>query len=294
MAASKRELLRRGGVWAKASDTAYAMLWFEYLKISPSYALAHKHRTGTWTATDDARKPADFDAVISVYDDLGDVRSISFRDWWLATGIDYFGFQGAIPRIKHLGTLRQNAETQADDLIAEVKGYRDGSWPNQGKPTTMVLAIPVGMTKAQILKQVAAEIAKYPEAHRSFADTPPKYSLISRKLDNRSLFKYLMCVWTKARLPKAALWRIGVAAKVSSMYSGRLDASAKLATNQQIEDRNALKIYTSRAISRGLLIAENAARGAFPTYKPNKHAVSPDWADLLVAVNQRVKLDKNG
>lgn len=290
---AKSGLLRRGNAWAKALDVAYALLWFEYLKISPSYELARRHRMGSWTAADEARKPVDFDTVLAVYDDLGDVRSLLFREWWLATAIDHFGFKGATPRVMRLGTARHGADGQAEKLTANSQAYLDKHWIAQGEPTAMMLAIPVELSKAQILKQVSALLEKYAEAHSGSAARPPKYRLISRKLDKNSLFKYLKCVWIKAELPKTALWRIGAHAKVSSTYSGRLDPKAKLSPHHLAEDRNALKIVTSRAISRGILIAENAARGQFPTYAKNDCATPPDWNDIRVAVKRRIELDRH-
>ena len=46
--------------------------WFEFLRLSPSYQLAHRVRTGErLTAADKMRLPADFDRVLKVYDDFG-------------------------------------------------------------------------------------------------------------------------------------------------------------------------------------------------------------------------------
>ena len=288
----KNALLRRGRLWAKGRDVAYYMLWFEYLKISPSYALARKKRVGLWTAADEAKVPADFDAVLKVYDDLGDIRSLSFKAWWLNTAIDFFGYRGAKPAVTRVSVLRHGTDRLADKMIANTHSYVGGPWAKQGEPTAVVLAIPIGLPKAQIAKQVAALLDKHSAEISALGSSPPKYCLDRRKLDSTSLFKYLMCVWIKAKFPKAALWRIGVQAKVSSTYSGRLKPDAALEAHQQIEDRNALKILTSRAISRGLMIAENAARGRFPTYVRPDHPTPPDWDDMRLAVKRRVELNR--
>lgn len=290
---SKGALLRRGSLWAKGRDVAYYMLWFEYLKISPSYELARKKRAGIWTAAEEARKPADFDDVLAIYDDLGDVRSLLFDQWWLETAIAFFGYQGEKPRVTRVGALRHDTQDNAEKLVANARTYVDSAWRKQGGQATVVLAIPVGLPKAQIAKQVAAFVAKFPEAHRNLTSNPPKYKLVRRKLDSSSLFKYLMCVWVKAKFPKMALWRIGVHAKVSTTYSGRLEPDGKLSPHQQTEDRNALKILTSRAITRGIMIAENAARGIFPSYAKNDHVTSPDWEEMRLTLKRRLDLEKS-
>lgn len=272
-----RTFFRRGGYWASRRDVAYYMMWFEYLALSPSYELARKFRAGVLTDADKAKLPADFDTVLAVYDDLGDVQGLPFEKWWLETAIPLFGYQGEKPRVARVGELRPDAADPTAKLKSSAVAYVDGAWREQGQQETLVLAIPVGLPKAQIAKQVAAFVEKIPEAERQTVSRPPKYQLLRRKLDRDSLFKYIMCMWLKANAPKLALWRIGVYAKVSSTYSGRLDPTATLPRHQQTDDRNALKILTSRALNRAHMMAENAARGLFPTYAKCANAVPPDW-----------------
>lgn len=277
-------LFRRGGLWAPRRDVAYYMMWFEYLALSPSYELARKFRAGILTDADRARLPADFHTVLAVYDDLGDVQAVSFEQWWLETAIPLFGYQGEKPHVARVSLLKPDTIEPAVKLKSSAQGYVEGAWHKQGQQTTLVLAIPVGLPKAQIAKQVAAFVEKLPEAERQTISRPPKYKLMKRKLDSKSLFKYIMCMWLKANAPKVALWRLGVHAKVSSTYSGRLDPMAKLPRHQQADDRNALKILTCRAIHRAHMMAENAARGIFPSYAKCAHAVH---FDLQILDEQR-------
>lgn len=284
-------MFRRDRLWAQPREVAYYMLWFEFLKLSPSYNLARKMRAGELTDAEKGTLPADFATVLGVYDDLGDVQPMLFRKWWVETAIKFFGYQGDKPRVMQVSELQFDSIDQAGKAAAETSAYVDGAWTKQGAQSTVVLAIPVGLPKAHIAKQVAALVEKFPEAHRNRASNPPKYQLIRRKLNSESLFKYIMCLWLRARLPKTALWRIGARAKVSSMYSGRLDFDAKVPRHQQTDDRTALKILTSRAISRSIMISENAARGIFPSYAKHEHAVAPDWAALMEIVKNRARID---
>ena len=52
------------------------LLWFEYLAISPSYEMARRHRKGL--RIDKSMLPADFEQVLAVYDDLGNVQQSLF------------------------------------------------------------------------------------------------------------------------------------------------------------------------------------------------------------------------
>ena len=84
-----------GGMWV--TDASLYMLWFEFLAISPSYELARRFRAGKSTPADVF--PKDFDRVLSVFDDLGDIQKILFRPWWKEFGLLYFGYQGNRPAV---------------------------------------------------------------------------------------------------------------------------------------------------------------------------------------------------
>jgi hypothetical protein len=104
----------------------------------------------------------------------------------------------------------------------------------------------------------------------------PKYVLAGKRQDKHSLFRYLLVTWARMKLPKERLWRIGVRTKISSTYSGSLDVTANLGHGVKTDERAALKFLTNRAIYRGRMIAENAARGVFPSYAKCPHAVEPN------------------
>ena len=142
---------RKEGVWTP--QLGMFLLWFQFLQLSPSYELARRRQSGLFNDVDRTLRPADFNQVLAVYDDLGDALHPSFTEWWQDRGIENFGYHGDKP------TVRQ---------IAATSDAKD------------------------------ADLA---------------------------------------------------------------------------DDKNALKILTSRAISRGRMIAENAARGVFPSYAPCTHPV---------------------
>jgi hypothetical protein len=101
-----------------------------------------------------------------------------------------------------------------------------------------------------------------------------------------------MVLWVRSAMPDKELWRIGVRARVSATYSPELDADAKPKAGEATYDRMMLSIMTSRAYQRAVLIAENAARGKFPTYTPCPHAIQPDLPALYRQVASRRKWKK--
>lgn len=277
---------RGDGVWA--TKLGFYLLWMEYLAVSPSYELARRYRTGVLTDAERENLPADFDAVLAVYDDLGDIQRVSFLDWWSERGLTVFGYEGAKPRVRRMDSLRSNRHRNA---AARVQEFIEGEWTEQGQPNAMLVSIPIGLPKTQITRQIGKLLARYEDEHRILPERKAKYPLVGTRQRKDTLFRYLFVIWVRCAMPRQALWRVGVRARVSDTYSRELDAKARVRRGEQDYDRNVLAVLTSRAWSRGLALAENAARGRFPSYEMPEHAVTPNTHELwdLVSTRRRWK-----
>jgi hypothetical protein len=278
---------RGDGVWA--SKLGFYLLWMEYLAVSPSYELARRYRAGGLTQEEQAKLPADFDDVLAVYDDLGDVQRITFLDWWSERGLAVFGYEGAKPRVKRIDSLRSNRHRHAAE---RVQTFIEEDWTEQGQPNAMLVSIPIGLSKTQITRQLGTLLAKYEVEHRVLPELKARYPLVGTRQRKDTLFRYLFVIWVRCALPRQPLWRVGARAKVSDTYSRELDAGARIPRGEQVYDRSVLAVLTSRAWSRGLALAENAARGRFPSYDMPEHAVAPNTHDLWDMIYSRRRWKK--
>lgn len=278
---------RGDGVWA--TKLGFYLLWMEYLAVSPSYELARRDRAGKLTTADKGRLPADFDAVLAVYDDLGDVQRVTFLDWWSERGLPVFGYEGAKPRVKRIDTLRSNRHRRAAE---RVQSFIEDDWTEQGQPNVMLVSIPVGLSKTQITRQLGKLLGRYEAEQRVLPEPQSKYPLVGTRQRKDTLFRYLFVVWVRCAMPRQTLWRVGARAKVSDTYSRELDAGARIPRGEQVYDRSVLAVLTSRAWSRGLALAENAARGRFPSYDMPDHAVKPDTHELWDLISRRRRWKK--
>lgn len=276
-----------GGIYA--TKLGFYLFWMEYLAVSPSYELARRYRQGETIAPESL--PADFDKVLAVYDDLGDVQRAVFVDWWREKGLKHFGFQSERPRIRRLGTL---TETKADPapLHRALDRYVSGKWVEEARQPTMLVAIPLGLTKAKLTRQLASLLDKVDASQRQLKPAPPKYALYGKRQRVNTLVQYLRVLWMRSSMPDKELWRVGVSARVSPTYSRELAEDATPAVGEATYDRMMLTVMTSRAYQRAVLIAENAARGKFPTYEPCPHAIQPDLRALFRLVSARVRWKK--
>lgn len=278
---------RTNGVWA--TQLGFYLLWMEFLAVSPSYELARRYRAGILTDEENAQLPEDFDAVLAVYDDLGDVQHVSFLDWWSEQGLTVFGYEGAKPRVQRIDTLRSNRHRKAAE---RVQNFIEEDWIQQGQPNAVLVSIPVGLTKTQITRQLGKLLARYDDEHRVLPERKAKYPLVGTRQRKDTLFRYLFVMWVRCAMPRQALWRVGARARVSDTYSRELDAGARIVRGEQVTDRSILAVLTSRAWSRGLALAENAARGRFPSYEPVNHAVAPDIHKMWDLISSRRRWKK--
>lgn len=279
---------RKDGFWS--TKVGYYLLWLEFLAVSPSYELARRYRAGMLRESDRALLPGDFDAVLSVYDELGDVQRVLFPAWWRTVGLKRFGFKGEPPSVRRIGYL-PHSTSKRPALADRVEQFIDGSWTAQGRQRSVVVAIPVGLPKGRITRQINAILEKIPDQQRQLVESTAQYPLLGQRHHKDTLFRYLGALWIRSAMPSQSLWRVGACAKLSDTYSPVLDYSAPRARGEDTYDREMMAILTSRALYRGRMLAENAARGRFPTYERNEHAVDLNYRALykLIASRKRWK-----
>lgn len=230
--------------------------------------------------------PTDFGAVLRVYDDLGDVQRIDFRAWRQDKAIQVFGHEGVKPRVRRVDTVTRKRRKRS---AARVQAFIDGEWKEQAQPNIALVSIPLGLSKAQITGRLNKILDSYDEQSRAPAKPYAKYPLLGTRQRKDTLFRFLALVWMRSAMPRQALWRVGARAKVSDIYSLDLDPKARVVRGEQIYDREVMSILTSRAYNRGIALAENAARGRFPSYDMPEHALQPDIHELPEFVGSRRK-----
>lgn len=267
-------------------------LWFEYLAVSPSYELARRHRAGTLTAQDEAKLPADFERVLSVYDNLGDVQSIAFHEWWRRSGSQHLEAENEKSAVAQLGTLVREPASDKD-IDAAITNFRNETWTKQGMPDTLIVAIPKDLDASLILHQLKGLIDwKRPKQRKQFVNQPT-YKLVGKRIHWRVLMQYLYVLYLRANLPEATDWQIGAHTGISSMHSAYIDPVLDKPTEENFDRRNTLGILTNRALNKALMISENAARGVFPSHKKIPEAVKFTLPELrrqmLMRDNMRIE-----
>lgn len=250
-------------------------LWFEFLKLSPSYELARRYREkkGRLSAKDKARLPADFDQVLKVFDDFGDVQRTFFKPWLLGQGLPLFGVPGDKPRTKTIVKLADRTDQRARAEL-EFSKYLFIDWESQGKPDVLVIAVPIHQKLTAARREINMKLKNFYVGKRE-RRTLPKYPLHSKGTHSRSLSVILDQLHVRAMYPEMKLWELGVFAGVSKTYSKLYGPDTKR-TEKNYEDMRRIEMMTSRKLKLAKWIAENAARGRFPDKTQPEHSVEFD------------------
>jgi hypothetical protein len=252
--------------WSTLGIKGYIRLMIEFLRMSPTYELARKARNEGLSRIDKRCLPDDFDLVLATYDEFGDISEITFDKWWSNTGIYIYGSEYEKPRVHLLGEVKQGMASP-DQYRRALDTYLNVNRPKEGNPVSMIISMPLGMNKRYLLGQVSKLIDKA-EIEVPVKAKKAKKELTATRLRSEPLFKMIHLLWLKAAEPKMTLWQMGVKAKISEKHIKGLSAGNVRLTAKNQEDRESLQILTSRYLLKAKRVAENAARGRFPSYDP--------------------------
>jgi len=248
-------------VWA--DDVPMYRIWFEFMSCSPSYELARRHRANQLTAAEVTALPADFGTVLEVYDDFGDLKNVTFRDWWVKKAKKYFGAKSSTPFVMYAGPTYVDDKHEAD--LSRMKAqlmHEDQGW---ARKTSRTLLFSTALKRKDVLRMVKSELEQLDFEQQPVGDLKPKYPMLKIGKMRSALDKYLRTLKNRAMYPDEKLWSIGVRSDISAeakkwpRTDGRPDVLAE-------EQHQKLAIPTSRALLRARMICEHAARGKFPVH----------------------------
>lgn len=250
--------------WSTRPTVGYE-LFFEFLRLSPSYELARKASEEGLTAEEKKSLPSDFREVQKTYAMLGNVQTTLYRQWWLSRGLRTFGNPHKRPAVHQIAELKGGVDVSASAVLDGLDQLLSTTRRDEGLAPALLLSVPLGQRKSDVLRQFSRLLDKYAEV--SGTTQPPKLKLMGQRLRAKVLFSGIRLLWFKAAKPKWELWRLGAKAGLSQTYSSVLDVAAprKVKDEMEMHDREMMSKITYRALVKFEAIAENAARGRFPS-----------------------------
>ena len=254
--------------WHTRPTIGYEFM-FEFLRLSPSYELARKFHNEGLNKDDKAALPPDFDVVLQTYRLLGDVQTTLFRSWWLRRGLKVFGNPFARPRLHAVAPLISGQDISAAALNADIDNFLLGKRQEEGLVSSILVSVPLGLKQSEIRKQMAAILSDQ-VTQTANATASPVIKLQGKRLRAKVLLNGLRLLWFKAAKPRWPHWKLGAKARFSPTYSSMLnpDNERRVISSGESYDREMMTKIISRALKKFESIAENAARGKFPSQEP--------------------------
>lgn len=284
----KNPFLEFNGQWLKQGSMVKALYMYQFLQISPSYALAHHiHTEGIefpeqillaadlyeTSAEDDAFREIwlGFERVLENYELFGDVFSTPFPIWWDEhQGYELFGYVEPKPEATLITSVPRNKKPDAT-VSDSINRYFLKARPALENPPVHILAVPAGIgTKKQIalVKQLLQSIESDVEA-TPYAVSKPEFEFKGERFRPNALSSYLRVFFFRAALRDKSLWQIGALAQISKKHSANIPNPLTARPNGgNAYTRENLNVLTNRAILRAQRTAEHAAQGDFPKHEP--------------------------
>lgn len=244
----------------------YIRLMIHLLRLSPSYELAKRSRNGDLSRREIKQLPDDFEQVLKTYDDYGDITRIKFANWWEKRGKFLYELELDEPIVRQIARISKG-DTYDAAIDQTLREYFRLHRPNEGNTPALIVAIPLGLNKWQMLDQVASLIDRSGvesnvKGHNSLRP------LSAKRLRYEPLERSVRLLTYKAESPDLVLWRLGLLAEISPKNAVDLNFDAKRNTSKTVVPRNNMAILTSRALKKAQYLCENAARGKFPSSAP--------------------------
>ena len=249
-----------------ADDWRYDAL-VDYLKLSPSYKLVCDWARKGQEAVP-ANAPKDWNKLVNTYEDFGDVWRIPESRWWDSRGRNLFGIKAAKTQSFIVGNS-DGAHFMNSQIIASSQKQ----WGDMAKPECLIIAIPTNQTKQMALKQINAIVRSNTFVSAKPKLVKPKYELVRSKLREPTI--KLGTIALRMYQDGLQLWLIGNTLALSPAHVIKLDKKGNPLANESnlAEKKMRLQVLASKLIAKAELIAENAARGLYPTDAPCKYAM---------------------
>ena len=229
----------------------------DYLKASPSYEVVMRHLAKQKLPYP---LPKDFRAVAKIVKDFGAIYKMREADWWRKIGMGLYGISAPLPSVRVAGIL----DKQNNQLKNKWSGVN-----------SVVAELPLNLTLPQALKQLRKQLADYQFSVALPKKTASLYQLSNSKLRVDTLQNGL----TALRLYKKGLplWKIGNQLRLIPAQSFLADEIKGLETENLANRKELLGIAASRLIRCAAIVAENAARGRFPSDKIFSEAITTPY-----------------
>jgi hypothetical protein len=260
-------------------------LWPEFLRLSPSYNFANRVVQGLATREEFFNEVAEAEIVWETRQNFGDLWATSLSDWRKKNTLRLFGQSLSDLKLKVLHVMQSGEYAHKQDMAHALETYFDRTRPEMGNPLSVVISVPLDADRS-VLVQTFSEMITYYKARREdsneAAAEEPLYSLSGVKARYAVMQQTLNVAKSRAHAPNVTLWEIGMNTDVNATYAMEM-RTKNYSKKEAVVPKNILAATTGRFLRQAVCLAENAARGKFPSYDHNlMYPKSLEYQELKV------------
>jgi hypothetical protein len=240
-------------------------LWMEFLRISPSYAVAWDVISGKLTETQASELVSDLPSVLKVAGDFGDVWSVTPEQHWQDHSFRLFGVQLAELDLKVVHVMQAGQPTDEYQLNQQIREFATHTRREMGNPLTVLVSVPIDMNRQDLVRLFGGMLTYFKEHREDFDDElipEPRYQISSNRHPLLALRTLLELANRKARNPELTHRELAEALSINRV-SLEVVKNAD-STREKADAINVINATVSRMLNQGIAIAENAARGRYP------------------------------
>ena len=263
-------------------STKMYRLWFEYLRLSPSFAYAEKMKRNKLTEEEKANPPVEFELVQEVYKNFKAIYE-PFWLWWITSGTSLFAkhslYHDSKPKTKKIALIKPNRKNDYSNCLSKVEKHLENIQWTPFHRSELLISVPIDFTQdieittkdiQEFLEKELLNLNENNKLRREKHDSKKRlgyklksYELLKSTARYDTLESGLRVLWTLAENPSLPLYRIGQLANISGVHRNLVIPEKYKYSDfgQQVES---LKVSTSRFETKALTVMENAARGRFP------------------------------
>lgn len=211
-----------------------ARLFYNYLRISPSYAAGSVHRTRA--SRQKLNKHGR--AVLACIGKYRDVHQLAFEDWVQGPGRVCMSEPSSLPEFQSVDTLKV------------------------GHPSDIYLRFPFGLNGWTVKDLMAAVSAMVPSIAKN------KNLTRLTPVVEKNLWRDIYLSYLIKNYPEAELWRIGAEAMLVERFIGKVEPTGRRMNSSQDYERRLLVATVLRHKAWAHNISEYAAMDQFPCKDP--------------------------
>ncbi len=260
----RRNLELRSAIGRQQTDPRLK-LWMEFLRISPSYALAWEVLEGRLSEQQAIEQVSDLDLVVMTARDFGDVWAVDPEQHWRAHSFELFGVQLAELDLKVVHVMQAGQPIDTYQLEQQVREYAAHTRREMGNPLTVLVSVPIDMNRQHLMQLFGGMLTYFKDNREDFDDElipESKYQISGNRHPLSSLRTLLDLAYHKAKNPELTHRDL---AEVIGINRVSLDAVKNAdSTRDKADAVNVINATVSRMLKQSISIAENAAKGRFP------------------------------